>query len=80
LRGSEGLGAGDARLFALMGLWLGPAALPGCLFVAALSGLASALIMLRAKGAGQAPLALPFGPHLALAFWLAWAVGPLEFG
>ncbi|HXY57122.1 MAG TPA: A24 family peptidase [Methylocystis sp.] len=79
-RGVEGLGPGDARLFALMGLWLGAPALPGSLFVAALSGLVSALILLRANGPGQAREALPFGPHLALAFWLAWTLGPVELG
>jgi len=79
-RGVEGLGPGDARLFALMGLWLGLPALPGSLFVAAISGLVSALILLRANGPGQAREALPFGPHLALAFWLAWTLGPVELG
>jgi len=79
-RGTEGLGGGDAKLFGLAGLWLGYSALPGCLLTAALSGLLSALILLRAHGSRQARAALPFGPHLALALWLAWAVGPLEFG
>jgi leader peptidase (prepilin peptidase) / N-methyltransferase len=79
-RGVDGLGRGDAKLFALAGLWLGFPALPGCLLTAALSGLVSALILLRENGSGQAGQALPFGPHLALALWLAWSLGPLEFG
>lgn len=79
LRGVEGLGLGDAKLFALAGLWLGFPALPGCLLTAALSGLVSALILLREKGPAHAREAVPFGPHLALALWLAWSVGPLEF-
>ncbi|HMK89774.1 MAG TPA: A24 family peptidase [Methylocystis sp.] len=80
LRGVEGLGQGDARLFGLAGLWLGYQALPGCLLVAAGSGLVSALILLRSGGSAKAGAPMPFGPHIALGFWLAWAVGPLQFG
>ncbi|MFC6589480.1 prepilin peptidase [Sulfitobacter pacificus] len=36
--GQEGLGLGDAKLFAASGAWLGPAALPYVLLIAALGG------------------------------------------
>lgn len=79
-RGFAGLGFGDAKLFAIAGLWLGFQELPGCLLVAAGSGMLSAMIALRERGLADARHPIPFGPHLALGIWLAWAVGPLEAG
>jgi len=79
-RGFAGLGFGDAKLFAIAGLWLGFAGLPGCLLVAAISGLASAAVLLRSGTGLDAREPMPFGPHLALGLWLAWSVGPLESG
>ena len=79
-RGFPGLGAADPKLFALAGLWLGFQALPGCLLVAALSGLLSAAILMRERHLTSVDQLMPFGPHLALAFWLAWTFGPLEGG
>jgi leader peptidase (prepilin peptidase)/N-methyltransferase len=78
LRGRAGLGPADARLFALAGLWLGLAALPGCLLVACGSALISVLIDARARAAAREPF--PFGPHLALGFWLSWSLGPFALG
>lgn len=80
LRGHPGLGPADARLFGLAGLWLGLAALPGCLLVACASALLSALIATRGRLLSEARRPLPFGPHLALGFWLAWVLGPFEVG
>jgi len=77
-RGFSGLGLGDANLFALAGLWLGPQGLAGCLLVAAVSGLVSAAVRWRERGGIQAREPLPFGPHLALGLWLSWTLGPLE--
>lgn len=66
--GTEGLGLGDAKLFAAAGAWLGWQALPLVLLIAAVTGLVYAV----AKGGGRAaPIA--FGPMLALGFWLCWA-------
>lgn len=64
-RGVEGLGLGDAKLFAAGGAWLGWQGLPSVLLLAALGGLALAL----AAGRGR-PLA--FGPWLALAIAVVW--------
>lgn len=80
LRGRAGLGLADAKLFALAGLWLGIGALPGCLTIAVASALVSALVAARDGGAEMASRPIPFGPHLALGFWLSWSLGPLEFG
>lgn len=76
LRGREGLGLGDAKLLAAAGAWLGPAALPGVVLVAALLGLAEALAR-RCGGADMAAAPIAFGTWLALATWLAWLHGPL---
>jgi leader peptidase (prepilin peptidase)/N-methyltransferase len=66
-RRREGLGLGDAKLFAAGGAWLGWQALPAVLAVAAVAGLIFALATRRR---GQMPIA--FGPWLALGIWVAW--------
>ncbi len=80
LRGSAGVGEGDARLFAVAGLWLGLQGLPSCLIYAVLSALLSAVVALRRGLLESAGEPIPFGPHLALGFWLTWTFGPLELG
>lgn len=72
LRGREGLGRGDALLAAAGGAWLGPAGLPSAILLAALAGIAAALLSGRGAGASQ-----PFGPFLGLGIWVTWAHGPL---
>lgn len=69
LRGREGLGLGDAKLFAAAGAWLGAERLPIVLLTAALIGLAQAAL---ARTRLRADTAVPFGPALAAAFWLAY--------
>lgn len=80
LRGTPGVGEGDAKLFGVAGLWLGFAGLPSCLIYGALSALVAAAFaawrgLLRNP---REPIA--FGPHLALGLWLVWSIGPLEMG
>jgi leader peptidase (prepilin peptidase)/N-methyltransferase len=77
-RGVQGLGHGDARLFAIAGLWLGWNGLPSCLLVATLSATLAAIIALRDGALANLREPLPFGPHLALGLWLVWAIGPLS--
>lgn len=79
-RGEAGLGAGDAKLFGVAGLWLGFEGLPTCLVLAVVSALASTAIIHHDTAIKSARLAIPFGPHLALGLWLVWALGPLEHG
>ncbi|GAN54676.1 prepilin peptidase [Tanticharoenia sakaeratensis] len=69
IRKRDGLGAGDAKLFAAGGAWLGPDALAPCLLLAALIGLAMALSAMIRTRRFAATLRLPFGPPLALAIW-----------
>ena len=72
LRGREGLGQGDAKLLAAAGAWLGWEALPAVLLLAALVGLALAGALALRRGGLDPGAPLPFGPCLALAFWLCW--------
>ena len=67
LRGREGLGLGDAKLLGAAGAWVGAAHLPMVVLLAALVALAVAL----ARGWHRRPdMQVPFGPYLAVAFWL----------
>ncbi len=68
-RGIEGIGAGDAKLLAAGGAWLGLAAMPAVLIVAGLAGIAW-FGALAARGQAVARRRIPFGPALALAIWL----------
>jgi leader peptidase (prepilin peptidase)/N-methyltransferase len=78
LRGREGLGGGDAKLLAASGAWLGAAALPQLILLAALSALA-AVACLRLAGVRLGiHSALPFGPFLALATWVLSISGLLD--
>jgi leader peptidase (prepilin peptidase)/N-methyltransferase len=67
LRGREGLGLGDAKLFAAGGAWLGWEALPLVLAVAAIAGLGFALATAR-----RPSVQIAFGPWLALGIWSGW--------
>jgi leader peptidase (prepilin peptidase)/N-methyltransferase len=72
LRGWDGLGAGDAKLLAAGGAWLGLDLLPMAVLLAALLGLALALAQAARAGRLSGTTAIPFGPSLALAIWLLW--------
>ena len=61
-RGFDGMGAGDFKLLAALGAWLGAAVLPVIVFVAALVGVVAAVVL---KAAKNQPIA--FGPCLAIA-------------
>ena len=66
LRGREGLGAGDAKLLAACGAWVGLAGLGPTLLVAAVAGFGAALI----RGGGlRAHTVVPLGTCLALGAW-----------
>ena len=68
LRGIDGLGRGDAKLLAAAGAWLGWAALPSVIFLAASAGLVFAIgrILARRQSATEA---IAFGPFIAAGFW-----------
>ncbi|PLZ01709.1 prepilin peptidase [Burkholderia sp. WAC0059] len=65
VRGIEGMGYGDFKLLAALGAWLGWAAVPQIVLIAAVAG---AVIGLAATWSGRMRFEepLPFGPSLAL--------------
>jgi leader peptidase (prepilin peptidase)/N-methyltransferase len=67
-RGQEGLGAGDAKLLAASGAWIGAWLLPDMLLVAAVT----ALIFALRHGRIDRTARIPFGPFLAAGTWLLW--------
>jgi leader peptidase (prepilin peptidase)/N-methyltransferase len=74
LRGREGMGGGDVKLFGAIGLWLGWQMLPLVLFGAAAAGLFWALILLATGRSLSGASRLPFGVFLALAAGGGWLV------
>ena len=67
LRGREGLGGGDPKLFAAIGAWLGPGALPLVLLLAACLGLAAAAALKLGGRKMAGDTQLPFGTFLVAA-------------
>ena len=78
LRGREGLGLGDAKLFAAGGAWVGLAGLPGIILIACFSALVWALVQGGFQRKLSAHMRIAFGPFLALGIWLVWLYGPIE--
>ena len=72
LRGREGLGGGDPKLFGAIGLWLGWRMLPAIVLLAALTGLAFVLVAMVAGRAAKLDDRMPFGALLAIAAYPAW--------
>jgi leader peptidase (prepilin peptidase)/N-methyltransferase len=71
LRHRDGMGAGDVRLFAGIGLWLGWRPLPLVLLLASLAGLIWCVILIVTRR--RAPIGkVQFGAFLALAGWAIW--------
>lgn len=72
LRGREGLGGGDAKLFGAIGVWLGWQVLPFVLLGASAIGLVVALGMVVGGRTVEATTRLPLGTLLAVAAFPAW--------
>lgn len=75
LTGKEGMGHGDFKLLGALGAWLGWQLLPLVILLSAVVGSIAgvALIALRGRSRGTA---IPFGPYLAAAGWIALLWGP----
>ena len=74
ITGKQGMGAGDFKLLAALGAWLGPLALLPVIMLASLSGAAAGLALKftqRLRDDGY----VPFGPFLAIAGGLVAVVG-----
>jgi leader peptidase (prepilin peptidase)/N-methyltransferase len=72
LRGREGLGGGDPKLFAAIGAWLGWQWLPFVMLGAGLLGLLIVLLMQLRGERVTATDRLPLGTLMALAAWPIW--------
>ena len=69
IRGKEGMGYGDFKLFALFGAWLGWQALLPIILIASFLGSIGGIIFLVFKRLHR-DTPLPFGPYLAVAGWI----------
>jgi leader peptidase (prepilin peptidase) / N-methyltransferase len=74
LRGREGLGGGDPKLFGAIGLWLGWQPLPFVLLGASGIGIAAALVMIARGSAVSGSTRLPFGALLGAAAFVVWSL------
>jgi len=75
LTGKEGMGFGDFKLLAALGAWCGWEQLPTIILLSSLSGAVLGIIWLK-LGDKHKDTAMPFGPYLAIAGWLAYLWGP----
>jgi leader peptidase (prepilin peptidase) / N-methyltransferase len=72
LRGRQGLGGGDPKLFGAIGAWLGWQALPVVMLAACLIGFAGVLGLLASGKRLTGTDKLPFGVMLAAAGFAVW--------
>jgi leader peptidase (prepilin peptidase) / N-methyltransferase len=70
----KGMGLGDVKLVATMGLFLGRAVAPAIL-IALLAGSGVGLAIIARRGSGARKLAIPFGPFLAFGGVVAMLCG-----
>lgn len=73
--GKEGMGHGDFKLLAALGAWLGWQVLPLIIILSSLVG-AVIGISLMIFSSHDRNTAIPFGPYLAIAGWIAMLWGP----
>ena len=68
--GKEGMGHGDFKLLALLGAWMGWQSLPMIVILSSVCGaiVGSSMILFRGH---DRQTAIPFGPYLAMAGWIA---------
>ncbi len=80
LRGRDGLGDGDSRLLAAGGAWVGLAALPQVIVLAAVGGIVGGAMMLGGSDQKMMTTRIPFGPFLAAGIWIVRLYGPFWLG
>ena len=75
ITGKEGMGYGDFKLLAVIGAWCGWQFLPQTILVSSILGSIIGLLQLVISKQGK-NTAIPFGPYLAIAGWIAiiWGV------
>lgn len=72
--GKEGMGYGDFKLLAVLGAWLGLSNLPTVIILSAGVGSVIGIGLMVFKGNSRST-AIPFGPYLAIAGWIALVWG-----
>ena len=77
MRGREGLGAGDAKLFGAAGAWVSWVGLPGVSIWASATALCAVLARAASGTAVSATEQIPLGTFLCLGIWLVWLYGPI---
>ena len=74
LTGKEGMGFGDFKLLAAIGVWLGWQALPLVIILSSLVGAVIGISLIIFSGREKSK-PIPFGPYLAIAGWIALVWG-----
>ncbi|MDO5770213.1 MAG: prepilin peptidase [Psychrobacter sp.] len=69
----QGMGAGDFKLLAVLGAWLGPSMLPLIILLSSLIGSVVGIVLMKIEGESK-PFA--FGPYIAIAGIVALLAGP----
>lgn len=78
LRGRDGLGAGDAKLMAGAGAWVGWQGLPTVVLIGTLIALSMTLATAKLRGEDLTATArIPLGAYLTIGLWLTWIFGPI---
>lgn len=75
VRKRQGIGMGDAKLFAAVGAWTGLQALPAVVLIASLAGILVFVGDALWRRRFERNIPLPFGPFIAAAFWATWVFG-----
>ncbi len=74
LTGREGMGHGDFKLLALFGAWLGWQLLPVIILLSTVVGAVVGIALMVLRGRDR-HYAIPFGPYIAAAGWIAMMWG-----
>lgn len=74
ITGKEGMGYGDFKLLAALGAWLGWQSLPLIILLSSAVGAIFGIFMIVTK-LQERSQAIPFGPYLAMAGWIAMLYG-----
>ena len=74
LTGKEGMGFGDFKLLAALGAWMGWQSLPIIILLSSLVGAVIGISLMLINNKGR-DTAIPFGPYLAIAGWIAFLWG-----
>ena len=70
ITGKEGMGYGDFKLLAALGAWMGWQLLPQIVLLSSVVGAVFGIAMIL-FGKNKRTQAIPFGPYLAVAGWIA---------